>query len=106
LAGSELRRAPQEPNRDQERDTSKRKEKRELDRLPKRKERGISQSRENRGSRNCQQVEDKGQEYSEFGRAFASAPIGKEGEEKNSPRKLSKFSQFAEGGGEFLENSE
>ncbi|CAH1760861.1 6162_t:CDS:10, partial [Entrophospora sp. SA101] len=54
----------------------------------KRKERGISQSRENRGSRNCQQVEDKGQEYSEFGRAFASAPIGKEGEEKNSPRKL------------------
>ncbi|CAJ0827270.1 6355_t:CDS:10, partial [Entrophospora sp. SA101] len=58
------------------------------DKLPKRKERGISQSRENRGSRNCQQVEDKGQEYSEFGRAFASAPIGKEGEEKNSPRKL------------------
>jgi hypothetical protein len=39
LAGSELRRAPQEPNRDQERDRSKRKEKRELDRLPKRKER-------------------------------------------------------------------
>ena len=48
MAGSELRRAPQEPNRDQERDRSKRKEKRELDRLPKRKERGISKSRENR----------------------------------------------------------
>ena len=77
MAGSELRRAPQEPNRDQERDRSKRKEKRELDRLPKRKERGISKSRENRGFRNCQQVEDKGQEYEEFGRTSLGPLLAK-----------------------------